>query len=961
MGICKNKPLSVFLCLFFFYAVSNATSDSIVTNKDIQTSTFSPSIHYRNYKKSFDADMVPRQQITVAGTDAIPKWDKEPVIIDSYEGRSDLLHLSSPDEPVFWNIYVEEEGYYTLKIDYSVPDDVIREPVVRLEVDGKVPFFEFLNVKLNGVWAFSEERKTDQKGNDIRPLSIRTGDWTSFDVQDLYRSSGELYKIYFEEGEHTLGMALVEGRLIVDSLYLYNESELPLYDTTIDDTVTTGGNEGHLIRIQAEDSLLKSNAEISQLYNNNSPTIEPSDPRRFKINVFGGWTWDVPGQWALWKFTVPESGYYNIALKYLYNRLDGIFSHRKLMIDGKVPFREAADYQFLFDFDWQMKILGDEEPHLFYLEKGEHTLTLEVVSGLMSEPLVLVNDTISELNELYLKIIMITGTRPDPYIDYFLDRQILDLIPVLQKSSDTIDEVRSHIAERGAVDGNELAILEESVDFFESIIVKPDDLKGRLTQFKDMISTLAAWYDNNSQQFLLLDYIAIYSPDMAENLPPLNAGFWKNSVFAFRKFMATFSNRYTTFSDDSKENKEKLRVWITGNRDFGLLLQSLADETFTPRTGIEVQTELVTAGLNFLQAYMAGVNPDVMTRGSISEPVNYAIRGALVDLSRLPGYDDFASNFFPSAIEPYRFKDGIYGLPMVQKFNMLFYRKDILEDLGLEVPQTWDDFLKAVPIIQRNNMEVGLPPLIDPVKTATEINPQSQHLFATLLFQNGGDFFQDDLKNTAFQEAAAIEAFRDVTSFYQKYDFPLQYNFYSRFRTGEMPLAIALSENYGLLQAGTPELEGLWGMSPIPGTVNEDGSIDRSEPSMGESVFIPNKNADLESSWEFVQWWLSAETMRTFSLSLEYMIGRAGRFFPANKHVMQDLPWDKEVYDSLMYQWEQVRGIPEVPGGYYVAYGLFNAFRSVVIENRNIYRSLLKWDFYINEELERKRIEFGLE
>ena len=393
-----------------------------------------------------------------------------------------------------------------------------------------------------------------------------------------------------------MGMSLVEGRLIIDSIHIYNEEELPTHDSVFDSSKRSGGDNEFLLKIQAEDCLLKSSAEISQQYNNNSPTIEPSNPAKFIINVFGGWSWDVPGQWALWKFSVPESGYYNIALKYLYARLDGLFSHRKLMIDGKVPFREAAAYQFLFDFDWQMKVLGDEEPHLFYLEKGEHTLSLEVVSGLMSEPLVLLNDTIGDLNELYLKIIMITSAKPDPYIDYFLDRQISDLIPTLQRSSDAVKQVGAYITDRGAVSGNELSILEKAVDFLDSIIEKPDDLKKRLTQYKDMISTLASWYENNSQQYLLLDYICVYSPGAEDKLPPLKAGFWKNNVFNFRKFLATFSNKFHTFTDDSEKKKEKLRVWITGNRDFGLLLQSLADETFTPRTGIEVQTELVGSG-----------------------------------------------------------------------------------------------------------------------------------------------------------------------------------------------------------------------------------------------------------------------------------------------------------------------------------------------------------------------------
>ena len=34
---------------------------------------------------------------------------------------------------------------------------------------------------------------------------------------------------------------------------------------------------------------------------------------------------------------------------------------------------------------------------------------------------------------------------------------------------------------------------------------------------------------------------------------------------------------------------------------------------------------------------------------------------------------------------------------------------DILEELGLTVPNTWDEFFEVVSILQRNNMEVGFP------------------------------------------------------------------------------------------------------------------------------------------------------------------------------------------------------------------------------------------------------------
>ena len=55
--------------------------------------------------------------------------------------------------------------------------------------------------------------------------------------------------------------------------------------------------------------------------------------------------------------------------------------------------------------------------------------------------------------------------------------------------------------------------------------------------------------------------------------------------------------------------------------------------------------------------------------------------------------------------------DGVmhtYGLPETQSFPMMFVRKDVLADLGIDIPRTWDDVLEAIPVLQANNMQIGM-------------------------------------------------------------------------------------------------------------------------------------------------------------------------------------------------------------------------------------------------------------
>lgn len=63
-------------------------------------------------------------------------------------------------------------------------------------------------------------------------------------------------------------------------------------------------------------------------------------------------------------------------------------------------------------------------------------------------------------------------------------------------------------------------------------------------------------------------------------------------------------------------------------------------------------------------------------------------------------------------------------------------------------------------------------------------------MFDTLLLQKGLNYFDDSRSSTNFDKPEALEAFREWTDFYTKYGLPQDFDFYNRFRTGEMPIGI---------------------------------------------------------------------------------------------------------------------------------------------------------------------------
>ena len=104
---------------------------------------------------------------------------------------------------------------------------------------------------------------------------------------------------------------------------------------------------------------------------------------------------------------------------------------------------------------------------------------------------------------------------------------------------------------------------------------------------------------------------------------------------------------------------------------------------------------------------------------------------------------------------------------------------------------------------------------------------------------------------------AFYRAFKQYTDLFINYRVPTAANFLNRFRTGEMPVGVAGYDMYVLLSTTAPELNGRWGMAMLPGTLKEDGSIDRSaNTSSSTANIILSDSAYQKEAWSFLQWWI---------------------------------------------------------------------------------------------------------
>ncbi len=904
---------------------------------------------YKNYPH-------PKHTIIVNATDYVNFSDTTLKKLDNLAGQKNVLVWEKEGGFVEWKVNIPESGLYNMAmLYYQLPGKGLGIELSIL-IDGKLPFNEAQKITFPRIWKDVTGIRKDKRDNDLRPKTQEYPMWQEADFIDTEGFYNKLFSFYFEKGEHTIRLVSIREPFAIKYIKIYNKEEIPTYAEISKNYTNLPTAKNVLIRFQAERPYLKSDPILYPMYDRTDPATEPFHVSKIRLNTLGQWNWKYPGMWVSWKFEVPKDGLYKIVIKSRQNFQRGMSTHRKLYIDGKVPFKEAEDIEFPYSIRWYMKTLGDKgKPYLVYLTKGEHELKLEATLGELSPILTEVEEITVQLNNLYRKIIMITGRDPDLYRDYNLDEQIPDLIDTLNNLSKGLVKQAQDFEKYTGQKGGEAELLKRVAEQLRSMAREPDTIPARINNLRDSLSGLSSWLVYRKEQPLEIDYILVASPD--SKIPSPTASLGTKIVNSIKAFLYSFVEDYTNIGE-VYQGQKVIKVWVSGGRDQAQIIRDMINDSFTPSTNIKVNVSLVQAGL--IEAILAGKGPDVVLTVARGQPVNLAARGAIVDLSKFKDFNKVKKRFNPTALVPYTYNGGVYALPVTQDFYMMFYRKDIFEELNIKPPQTWDEMYAVIAKLQRYNLEVGLPYQRIDALEAIDAGLGARNLFPTLLLQHGGSFYNKDKTRSLLDSPQAVAAFKQWTDFYTKYGLDLIYDFYNRFRTGEMPLGIAPYTTYNLLATAAPEIRNQWAMVPIPGIKKPNGEIDRSTGASGTGCIILKKAKNKQAAWEFLKWWTSDEVQTQFGKELEMLMGTAARYNTANVNAFQRLPWNKEEMKNLMEQWKYVKEIEEIPGSYYVTRSIDSAFSAVIYDGMNPRESLWRYTKDINDELERKRKELSI-
>ncbi len=902
------------------------------------------------------------------------------VELAEYEGRDAFL-WTSDYEYIEFEFYAKTSGVYQLQLDYYLASGNSSNAQRELYIDGTYPYVEAGDLVFYRYFRDEGEPVVNSIGDQTRPSQEVIPGWRTQKITDSAGLAAEPLRIYFEKGLHTVKLVYNKTDMAISDIRFTVPVDTKSYDEVYAEYMANGYKEVTVktLEFQAETETIEKNDPTLRRETNSTPTVRPRALACRLLNIMGGSRWKYGNQAITWKFTVEESGLYKIGVRYNQSWNDGLSAYRQIAIDGVVPYQELLEYEFPFTGNsWSLETLSDSEgnPYVVYLEAGEHTMTMSVKFGHLTEIIESLEEDIATLSDMVLNITLVAGSDPDPNYDYRFFRSIPNLEAQFKQLVDSLqwkyDYLKKTSDKLPALANQFLSIKDQ----LQELLDDPFIIAKRFADLNTAQTNLSTYYQNLQQGMMSVDYF--YVGPESDKWKNEKANIFQTLYTLWCDFTASFTKDYDNVGGvigDDIVITETLNVWVARGTEWAELIKELADESFTPYTGIAVDINIVPAGqlsagnVNALMlAVTSGKAPDVAMGVDTSSPGEFAIRDAVYDLSQfegwtiespsglgtyeVKGFNEIKDRFVEEIFDVYSYNGGIYALPETMEINVLFYRKDVLSSLGINIPDTRQELYDYVmPVLYQNGLEFYF-----------------ARDFTQILFQNGGSYYTEDTLRSAFDTAEAYLAFKEYTELFTHYDVDETANFYNRFRDGVMPIGVGTFTTYLQLCVAAPELAGKWGIALLPGVektaVDDKGNeytyVDRTAGALAQTCDIIMKQSDQpEASWAFIEWWTSEEVQALYASEVEALQGASARWNTANKEAFLGLDWDEDDIEIIEQSWEWAQEVPFVLGGQYVARHLTNAWTSVVVSGGDVREALEEAVKQINRELRMKQEEYG--
>ncbi|WP_022873499.1 ABC transporter substrate-binding protein [Nesterenkonia alba] len=222
----------------------------------------------------------------------------------------------------------------------------------------------------------------------------------------------------------------------------------------------------------------------------------------------------------------------------------------------------------------------------------------------------------------------------------------------------------------------------------------------------------------------------------------------------------------------------------------------------------------------------------------------FAIADSLADLSEL-GAEDLEGTYTPGPWDSVTMEGGIWGLPIDSGPMAFFYNAALLEEHGIEVPETWEDFAQAARDLNEADPDVYL---------AADTGDAG---FATsMIWQSGGrpyqvdgtsvsiDFSEPETQRWAelWNELIEDEVLAPITAWSDEW--------YQGMANGTIASLTTGAWMGSNLQSGVEEGHGDWRVAPMPQWEGEEFTTAENG---GSSIAIMEDSDNKELAYDFLQ------------------------------------------------------------------------------------------------------------
>ncbi len=904
-------------------------------------------IYYRQVESGYKFSPYTGKDISFNAADIV--GEGAVIVSDTFENEGVAVKIAQGGKATF-KFNVPTEAKYKIAVRYFDASTSTLPVNCAVAIDGAYTCYEMRNQQFESEWKYeTEEFEVDRYGNEIVPQSVRIPTWREKYLSDASAITIEPFWFELSEGEHTVEFNCSQGNIIISKILLTAEPK-----NNYSKTGTPEGEECYVL--EAERFASKNNASVRPTGEYDA-SIEPYDYSKLKLNMLSGASYSDGGQSVTYSFNVDKSGYYYLGFKYRQNSKNDFPVFRYLYLDGELYTDDFKNIAFDYSRNFTNMTVQDKagNPIGVYLEKDvAHTLTLTVSLENMADIIDDVNVLIDEINDMSLQIMKVTGNNTSQYRDF----DVLAFLPTIQDDllnwADRIEEIYKRLA--GFVPDvktvGEYSTLQICVKQLRSLAEDINDLPTRIDELYQGDSSVGQYLANSLESLysspLTIDQIYIYQDE--EKLPK-QKGFFYKAAMSVCRFLSSFTSDYYSASEEG--NSDNLQIWVNRSRLYIELMQKMADGGFYEKYGVSADLSIMPNEEKLVLASASGNAPDIALGVTYTIPFELSIRGAIKELSAYPDWQDIASRFGKGIINIGAVDGGYYLLPETSDFLVLFYRKDILDELGLTVPDTMAEVKEMLPVLKRFGMDFYS-------HIAGHPGTKTLSVLVPFIYQKNGRVYGDTATDLLITSENTVNAFKEMSDLFTIYDIPYEVsNFYQHFRSGSIPLGISGFNTYMTLLNSAPEIANSWGVAPYPGYLDEAGNVLRYISGAQSTAVIFESTDYPEQSWDFLKWWTSTEVQSEFAETLRLTYGNEYMWNTANLEAFAQLPWNEEHKSVILEMLDWIVEVPRVPGNYMTQRSLSNALNNIILTNANVRQELAEAEKDVRAEVNSKLEEFG--